>query len=148
MSKSFGVEIKGFDQMINKLYRMHGSALKPIVEDCLEAIPPMVNPNLESDMKRHARKGGGRTLKSLETDNPIEWNGTTASMPVGFHIRKGGLASVFLMYGTAQHAPNHPGTDEDQKLYDDIMGDATDKKIARKQQEIFEREIEKLWKTS
>lgn len=146
MSKSFGVEIKGFDQVINKLYRMHGSALKPVIEDCLEVIPPMVNPSLESDMQPHNRRG--RTVKSLDRENKIEWSGTTASMPVGFHIRKGGLASVFLMYGTARHAPNHPGTKADQKLYDDIMGDATDKRIARKQQEIFEREIEKLWKTS
>ena len=146
MSKSFGVEIKGFDQLVNKLYRMHGSALKPVIEDCLKVIPPMINPNLEQDMRPHNRSG--RTVRSIDHENAIEWQGTTASMPVGFHIRKGGLASIFLMYGTARHAPNHPGTQADQKLYDDIMGNAIDDKVARKQSEIFEREIEKLWKTS
>ena len=146
MSKSFGVEIKGFDKMLQKLYRMHGSALKPVIEDCLEVIPPMINPNLEQDMTPHNRSG--RTVRSIDHDNAIEWYGTTASIPVGFHIRKGGLASVFLMYGTARHAPNHPGTAADEHLYADIIGDAIDRKVAAKQSEVFEREIQKLWKTS
>lgn len=145
MSKSFGVQFKGFDEQVQKMYQMVGSELKPVIEDCLKFIPDKINPNLTRDMKRHTKYSSGRTLASLETENPITWSGTEASIPVGFHIRRGGLPSVFLMYGTARHAPNNPGVQQDVALHDDIMGDRLEKEIANEQKRIYDRGVKKIW---
>ena len=88
------------------------------------------------------------------TEN-VSWEGTKAIIPVGFKISQGGLASVFLMYGTPRHAPanqygsangTHPGMPADKKLYNAIYGNAVHRKIAEKQKEIFEKEIKKVMK--
>ena len=45
-----------------------------------------------------------RTEKALKKEAEIEWAGTLASVKVGFSISEGGLASIFLMYGTQSHS--------------------------------------------
>lgn len=148
--KRFGIQFKGFDEMFAN-YQKLGGDTKRIVGECLEAVPKLINPMLESDMAKHKRTG--KTAQSISKDKPVEWSGTKAQIPVGFKLKEGGLPSIFLMYGTARHAPaNQYGTysgivkgiTQDQKLYNDIYGAATQRKVAEKQQEIFTREIKKI----
>ena len=146
MANQLGVMFKGFDKEIAKYTRALGGGIKPIIEKCLEVAPREITPKLERDMQKHNRTG--QTVRSIDRENPITWSGTEASIPVGFHIRKGGLASVFLMYGTARHYPGDIGsqhTKADDELRDDIVGAAIEKKIAQKQEEIFNREIIKAF---
>ena len=149
MAKRFGIQFKGFDEMLEKYQRLNGQ-LKPIIEECLEIVPTLVNPKLEADIARHRRTG--RTAKSLAKSENVHWQGTVAAIDVGFHISQGGLASIFLMYGTARHAPANQygkgsginnGMTADKKLYDDIYGAYTHRKINEKQKEIFTQAIEK-----
>lgn len=146
MAKSFGVNITGFDEVIGRYNKLLGDGLKPIINKCLEVAPKEINPKIEKDMQKHNRTG--RTERSIDRKNDITWVGTEASIPVGFHIRHGGLASVFLMYGTARHYPGDTGTmhsKADDELREDIMGPAVEKKIAEKQGEIFSKEIKKAF---
>lgn len=147
--KRFGIEFKGFEELLERYQKIGGDA-KQIVEECLDIVPDMINPNLESDMTRHRRSG--RTQRSIAKNQRVEWQGTLARMPVGFKISDGGLSSIFLMYGTARHAPanqygrasgTNGGMIADKKLYEDIYGSAIKRRINERQKEIFFRELEK-----
>ena len=150
MAKFFGINFKGFDEMAEKLTKMDGN-IKHAVTRCLEAIPPIINPRLESDMQKH--NDSGDTLESLEKNANVVWSGTVGKIDVGFHITKGGLPSIFLMYGTAKHAPANQfgkysnkqqrGVTKDQKLYDDFYGTGVRRQIYEKQRQIMAEEIKK-----
>lgn len=144
MAKDFGVTFEGFDKIIGQYNKLLGDGLKPIINKCLEVAPKEITPDIERDMQKHNRTG--RTERSIDRNNDITWHGTEASIPVGFHIRKGGLASVFLMYGTARHYPGDTGSMHsaaDDELREDIIGPNVEKRIAEKQKQIFDREITK-----
>lgn len=128
-----------------------GGNIKDTVDKALEKSAKYVNENLEKDIKIHRRTG--KTEKSLrENEQKVEWEGTVASVPVGFSIRKGGLPSIFLMYGTPKHGPvgkrpgatGHPGTKQDKKLYNDVYGAATKRKVQEIQEKVFAEDIEKI----
>lgn len=145
MANQVGVIFKGFDKEIAK-YNKALTEIKPIIEKCLEVAPKEINPDIERDMQGHNRTG--QTVRSIDHENRITWSGTEATIPVGFHIRRGGLASVFLMYGTARHYPGDKHaqhTPQDQRLHDDVFSPAVEKRIAEKQEQIFHREIEKVF---
>ena len=149
-SKKFGIKFEGF-QDIAAEYEKLGGDLKKITEQCLEFIPGDINPKLETAMEKHKRTG--RTVESIAKDQQVEWEGNKASIKVGFNLSHGGLASIFLMYGTARHAPanqygkasgtNH-GMDADKQLFDDVYGARTKKEVRKIQEEIFAKEIKKI----
>jgi hypothetical protein len=144
-----GIEFKGFEELAENFQKLGGNINK-IVEECLEVVPDVINPKLEQDMARHRRTG--KVVDSVVKDARVTWEGSVAKMPVGFGLRKGGWASIYLMYGTARHAPANQygryggavrGVTQDKKLHDDIYGTTIKRKINEKQQEIFFREIKK-----
>jgi hypothetical protein len=150
--KKFGLEFKGFEEVLEN-YQKLGGNLKKITEECLEIVPGMINPNLQKDMAKHNSQ---RVVKALTTSRQVNWSGTFASISVGFKIRNGGLPSIFLMYGTARHVPMNqygapkkqnarmnPGMRPDRKLYNDIYGRAIRKRIGEKQEEILQKAIKK-----
>lgn len=154
--KAFGVQFDGFTELAQELEKLSGN-LQDAIEESLEVIPKIVNPKLKSAIGK--RDGGsGRTADSLVEKPKVEWDGLKASISVGFDIDNGGLASIFLMYGTAKHAPsNQYGkpkktnpkmsfTEQDKELYDAIYSKQIQKQISEKQQEIFTQAIEKAWK--
>lgn len=138
-----------FKEYADKLEKLGGN-LRGAVEKALEESAEYVNDNLERDIKPHRRTG--KTEKSLKKDWKVEWQGMTASIPVGFDITKGGLPSIFLMYGTPKHGPigkrpgatGHPGIKQDKKLFNDVYGSKAQKEIKAIQEKIFAEEIEKL----
>ncbi len=127
-----GLQFDGFEALISKLDSMDGN-VKKAVERSLEAAHNTVTTKLVADMRRHRRTG--RTAKAIAKDPEIKWEGTTASVKVGFRFPEG-LPSVFLMYGT-------PRKKKDQNLYNDIYGSRVKKEIAEKQKQIFTEEIMK-----
>jgi hypothetical protein len=146
MANNLGVVFKGFDKEIAKYTKALNGGIKPIIEKTLKVAPKTINPLISRDIKLHHRTG--KTERSMERQNKVTWSGTEATIPVGFHIRRGGLPSIFLMYGTARHYPGDTGpyhTKPDVELREDIIGPNIEKKIANEQEDIFHKEITKAF---
>lgn len=122
-----GLEFSGFDELIERL-DASGGDVKEAVDKSLEVANKIVSRKLSEDMKKHRQTG--ETEKSIIKNATIEWDGMTASVGVGFDFGKGGLPSVFLMYGTPRMKP-------DKKIYNDIYGSKTKKEIGEEQEKIF-----------
>ena len=156
MGKKYGLNFDGIAELSEKIEELGGD-LREIATDALAFIPDEVNPKLKAAIAKHRRTG--KTAASIVTDQKVQWQGMVASIDVGFNLKKGGLASIFLMYGTPRHAPRnqyggsvrpgareHPGTKADKDLYDAIYGTRAQKEIKEKQQEIFTDTIKKALK--
>ena len=127
----FQLEFKGFEEFAKRLEELGGD-LRETTEKALKETHAHITPKLHSDMAKHHRTG--MTEKNIIDDAKVIWNGDVASIDVGFNISKGGLASIFLMYGTPRHKP-------DKQLYNDIYGTATKKEVAEIQDNTFSRAI-------
>lgn len=127
------IDFKGFSDYATKLQELSGD-LKATSEKALQNTHDHITPKLHKDMKRHKRTGS--TEGSIADNAKVEWQGNVASVDVGFHIRNGGLLSIFLMYGT-------PRMSKDQALYNDIYGSETRKQIKELQKKTFDRAIRK-----
>ena len=156
MARKHGLDFKGISELSEK-YEKLGGELRTLATEALEFIPDEINPKLHAAMAKHRKTG--KTEATIVQDQKVVWTGLAASIPVGFDIKKGGLPSIFLMYGTPRHAPRnqyggasrpgareHPGTVQDVALYEAIYGKKVQNDIAKKQQEIFEDASAKLMK--
>lgn len=128
-----GLEVKGFEEMITHLDELEGD-LNEAVSGCLRVANNTVASKLEQDIHKHKRTG--LTAGSIVTKANVKWEGSMASVDVGFDLKKGGMPSIFLMYGTPRMA-------KDQSLYDDIYGTRTKREIAKKQEAIMSGMIKK-----
>ena len=134
MAKSrFGIQFEGFAELMENLDKLGGD-LNEVAEECLQVAHDVVTPRIKADIVRHHNTG--RTEKSIVNEKRVEWEGTTASIKVGFNLKNGGMPSIFLMYGT-------PRMQKDTKLYNDIYGSAVSKEISEKQEEILQRTVQK-----
>ena len=147
--KRYGIEFSGFTEMAEKFQKLGGD-LKQIATECLDVVPEIVNPSLSKDMAKHNRTRD--TVNSIEERPRVEWSGTVGAIQVGFNLKEGGMPSIFMMYGTARHAPanqygrasgSNAGMQADKKLYNDVYGAAIKRKIGEKQQEILDKAIKK-----
>ena len=129
-----GMSFKGFEELAGKFEKLGGN-LKEIITECLEKSHDQVTPKLHTDMAKHRRTG--RTENSILDNAQVKWNGTKGSIDVGFDIHNGGLASIFLMYGT-------PRTKKDTKHYNDVYGTKTRKEIKELQEKIFKEKMDAL----
>lgn len=148
--KRFGLEFSAIAELAEK-YEKLGGDLQEVTTKALEFIPDKVNPDLSKAISQHRRTG--KTAASLARDQKVAWQGTVASIAVGFQLSNGGFPSIFLMYGTARHAPSNQyggpyggsiQTIQDKRLYDAIYGNRTQKAITEEQQKIFADEIAKI----
>lgn len=128
-----GLQLKGFEDLMADLDKLGGD-LTQVTTEALEKSHAYVTPNIHQAMKKHHRTG--KTERTIEDSGKVTWIGNVASVDVGFDIANGGLASVFLMYGT-------PKMKKDTKLYNSIYGSATRKKLAQIQEDIILGAIEK-----
>lgn len=137
MSKNkLSLDFPGLEEYADKLDRLAGGeALKEAVGEALEKSKDFINEQLHEEMKKHHRTG--LTEKSIMDNVKVEWSGNEVEVKVGFDIAHGGLASIFLMYGTPKAA-------KDQKLYNAIYGAATKRKIKALQDEAFQKAIDKV----
>lgn len=133
MAKAY-LEFEGFDKVISRLSKLEGDT-KATTEKALKKTHEIVTKKAEEAIKPHYETGA--TERSLYREGKVEWTGTLASVNVGFSISKGGLASIFLMYGT-------PRMKKDQKLYNSVWGTSTRKEVLEAQEEIFYEEIRRL----
>lgn len=135
MAKRIGIDYSDFSILTKQLERLDGD-IKSTVEKALKKSQRHVHKNLGLAMQRHNLTYA--TVRSLVKSPSVVWVGKTrAEIDVGFSIRQGGLASIFLMYGTPRMA-------KDQKLYNAVYGKKTRDDIVKIQSEVFFEEIRKL----
>lgn len=135
------VEFAGFDEVLKKLNKL-GADTKQITEDALQKSFDIVTKKAEAAIaKPNLPAGGkfstGRTEESLTRTLDVTWTGTEASAPVGFNIKKGGLPSIFMMYGTPRYM-------KVQAVYDAFYSSATDGEVLNAQREVFFKAMEEL----
>ena len=133
MSSKFKLEFDGLEHMIKKL-EAKGANIEKAAEKALEATHAIVTPQIKAAMVPHNQNY--YTSDSIVNNPKVEWEGNIASDGIGFSISNGGLASIFLMYGT-------PRMDPDRNLYNAIYGSATKKKVRDAQQEAFFKVLER-----
>ena len=128
-------------------------AVGPAVTEALQESYNYVTSHLEDQIEQHHRTG--KTAESLLKNEKVQIEGTTYFINVGFDVSNGGLASIFLMYGTPKHVIkrrtmngtkswNHPGMDADQVIYDLVFGKTTKQELAKIQKRVFEHRMEGL----
>lgn len=134
MSNKVYLEFEGFDEAIARLNKL-GANIKDISEKALKKTHSIITEKAEDAITPHNETH--QTEKSLRRKAEIEWAGTTASVKTGFSISEGGLASIFLMYGT-------PRMKKDQKMYNAFWSKSTQDEVREAQKEIFYNEIRRL----
>lgn len=132
MATKFGFDYSQFSDLLKSLDQVDGR-LKQGIDKALVDTKRNITPHLEQAMSKHRRTG--RTAGSLDKSYTVDWSGNVASIDIGFHIRQGGLPSIFLMYGTPRHAPSNGYTPRDTNLYNAIYGRAAKAKIKEAQEE-------------
>ena len=127
------IDFKNFEEYAEKLDKLGGD-LRGAVEQALRESAELITQQINADMPKHRRTG--RTQRSILNDS-VEWNGSIAEIKVGFDISNGGFPSIFLMYGTPRMA-------KDQKLYNDVYGVATQRRVKEIQEKIFANAIKQI----
>ena len=150
MSNKAYLEFEGFNEAIARLNKLNANT-KNISEKSLKKTHEIITKKAQEAITPHNETK--RTEKALKKEAEIEWAGTLASVKVGFSISEGGLASIFLMYGTQSHSvSNQYGKNlgimaehkKDKKMYNAIFGTSTRKEVLEAQQEIFNNEIRRF----
>lgn len=143
------IDFKNFEEYAEKLEALGGD-LKATAEEALKVTHEYITPNLKRDIAKHRKSG--KTERSLIEKAEVTWEGTVASCPIGFDLANGGLASLFLMYGTPKHAPANQygrysgevaGIEKGEELYNDIYGPRTKREVKKLQEEVFAKAIKK-----
>lgn len=121
--------------------------MKRALESALIASKEHVNAKIEDALQSGNLPHGGKystghTLKTLDRNTTVEWDGDTAEIKVGWNLKEDGLVSIFLMYGTPRREPK--STDAVKGLKTAIYGAATKKEVAEIQQEAIQKVMEQL----
>lgn len=146
------LDFPGIKETLDKFEKMD-LAIGPAVTEALQKSYDYVTSHLEDQIEQHYRTG--KTAESLLKNEKVQVEGTTYYIHVGFDVSNGGLASIFLMYGSPKHVItryhgkkkftwNHPGMDADQVLYDLVFGKTTKQEIEKIQKKVFEKRMEGL----
>lgn len=137
----FKLEFDGLDELTKRIASVNGN-VKNTTEKALRKTHSIVTAKAEESAQKPNLPAKGKysnedTLKSLKRNAEIKWVGDIGSVDVGFDISNGGLASIFMIYGTPRYMKN-------QKMYNAFKGKATLDEIHQAQQDIFYAELRKL----
>lgn len=134
------LQFGGFEEYAERLDELGGSieeateqALKQSQKHVAEKLKTIVQEN------KYPAKGlysSGDTKKSIIENAAVKWEGTTASINVGFDFKISGLNTIFLMYGTPKMQPM-------TGLKNAIYGSGTKKEIQAIQEAVFSEAIKK-----
>ena len=135
-----GLQFDGLEDIIDKLEKA-GADAKEAVDESLKASKNYVTSSLKRDtnnanLPAKGKYSTGELAESIDTDTSVKWNGLTAEVNIGYDFKKSGLTSIMVLYGT-------PKMKKSQKLYNDIYGSATTKKLAEIQQETLNDIVER-----
>lgn len=135
-----GLKFDGLEEMIANLEKVEGD-LKATTEKALKASKEHVNEQLRAvtipaNYPAHGKYSKGKTAQSIDTDMSVTWDGTTASIKIGYDMQVSGMTTIFLMYGT-------PKMKKVTKMYNAIYGSKMKKEIGEIQREVFAAEIKR-----
>lgn len=135
------VEFAGFDAVLKKLNQLEADT-KKITEKALQKSFDIVTMKVEASVAKPNLPAGGKystgqTAGSIVRTLNVSWTGTEASAPVGFNIKKGGLPSIFMMYGTPRYM-------KVQAVYDAFYSSETEGEVLNAQKEVFYKAMEEL----
>lgn len=139
-----GLKFDGLEEMIANLEKVQGD-LKTTTEKALKASKQRVNEELRkvtipANYPAHGKYSTGKTAQSIDNDMSVTWEGTTASIKVGYDMQISGMTSIFLMYGTPRHKPPMKAV---RKMYNAIYGAKMKKEVAEIQREVFVKVIKR-----
>lgn len=141
MSKGWSIEFEQFKQLEKKLEELAGyDGVIRATESALRATDDYVTKEVDKAVasSKFDFDRTGETKGSIDKDKKVEWSGTIASAKAGFSIKKGGLPSIFLMYGTPKIKP-------DSNLKNAAKGEGIHRdKINKLQQEVFNKVINRM----
>lgn len=137
----YSIEFEQFKQLEKQLQSLAGyDGVIRATENALKATDNYVTAEVDKAVanSRYNFDRTGTTKSSIDREKKVEWNGTVASAKAGFTISKGGLPSIFLMYGTPTIKP-------DSNLKNAAKGTGIHKdKINKLQQEVFNKVINRV----
>lgn len=122
-----------FQDLQEKIAKANGN-LERAVERSMEAAADFLNPDFKAGIAKHRRTG--RTERALIERPNVEWNGNKATLKTGFSVREGGLAAIFINFGTKRGAAKDP--------FIDRAISRNRKKITEAQQTILMDELKEL----
>lgn len=139
-----GLKFEGLEEMIANLEKVQGD-LKTTTEKALKASKQRVNEELRkvtipANYPAYGKYSTGKTAQSIDADMSVTWEGTTASIKVGYDMQISGMTSIFLMYGTPRHKPPMKAV---RKMYNAIYGTKMKKEVAEIQREVFAKVIKR-----
>ena len=110
------LDTSGFDAYIRKLDSLGGD-VRMAVNDALGSAADKIEKDTRAalahvNLPAKGRFSSGDTEESIVTNPNVEWDGTVASIPVGFDFNKPG-AGGFLITGTPRMKPDY----ELQRMY-------------------------------
>jgi hypothetical protein len=102
-------ETPPLERMIKRLEELGGD-VKTATADALQQAAERIRDNTidalnSSNLPAHGQYSTGATLKSVADVEPAKWEGTVASVPVGFDFSKPG-AGGYLISGTPKMRPD------------------------------------------
>lgn len=141
----YSIEFEQFKQLEKQLQSLAGyDGVIRATESALIATDDYVTKEVDKAVanSRYNFDRTGTTKSSIDREKKVEWNGTLASAKAGFSISKGGLPSIFLMYGTPRS--KHP-IKPDTNLKNAAKGQGIHRdKINKLQQEVFNKVINRV----
>ena len=141
MAKGWSIEFEQFKQLEKQLEELAGlNGVIRATENALKATDNYVTAEVDKAVtsSKFNFDRTGKTKGSMDRDKNVEWSGTVASAKAGFTISKGGLPSIFLMYGTPTIKP-------DSNLKNAAKGQGIHRdKINKIQQEVFNKVINRV----
>lgn len=133
-----GLQFSGFQEMAARLDELQGDLQRTTEEALIKSKEVVTAKLLEATNKANYPAQGkystGRIRQSIDTTQNVMWQGTTAEINVGFDLKKSGLTSIYLMYGTPRMA-------KVQAIYDAVYGSRVKAEIKRIQKETFDAAI-------
>ena len=129
--KKFGLDLDGLEEFAKRLENINVS-VQETAEEALSETHAHVTRKVEAAVagSKYNFQRTGKTKSTLQKSPNITWEGSIATVRVGFDISNGGLPSIFLMYGTPSITP-------DKTLYNAFYGGKTKKEIKDIQQSVF-----------
>lgn len=126
-----GLQFAGFEEVISNFEKLGGD-VKAATNEALIESQKYIAEQAHTAMVPHKKTGD--TEGSIVEDGKVTWSGMTAEINVGFDLTKGGMPSIFLMYGT-------PRMSKDTNVYNAVYGNKTKKAVAKLQEQKFKERL-------
>lgn len=137
MATKFDIKFDEFKKIEEKLRELAGmDGVIKATENALTATGDYVTAEIDKAVENSPYNFNrtGKTKASIERNREVKWDGTEASIDVGFRISEGGLPAIFLMYGAPSKGStrkNRGKVEPDTNLYNAAKGKGKHEKVIR-----------------